>query len=191
MRQKILLVTALLSIMICGLYLLIPKNSKLQLETSNPPNNATNTKTSSPIVLQFTQPLDADSPYKTVEISPRTEISIEVDGSRITIKPKNQFRQETKYTVTFNGLLAANGSSIESLAQVFTTGQRSLTAFEKSLPYSGDGFTIEQLGDASIVVLINSDEVEKSKAAARAYLQKNGIDPDTISFGTTSTATDY
>jgi uncharacterized protein YxjI len=175
-------------VLLFGVLALLPKSDRFKITSQTPANKASGVRTKDAIKITFSFILDTSSPYESLTISPRVEGNAVVDGNTLIYTPTVQFRSSTTYTVTLKNALAATGANIKEHKFSFTTGEQALSDFEKKLPLTAEGYTIDRLSSGQIVVIISSTDAQKARAAAIEVLKQNNIDPKTVLFQLTSGA---
>lgn len=167
-----------------------PTTPVFKLSYVSPAKASVNSPVGKPIRFTFTHTIDDNKPYTSINISPKIDGAAVVNGNWIEFKPASLLVGQTKYTVTIVGAKSVSGKVLQDTNTSFTTGDQVLSDFEKSLPYTTDGYTIDRLRDGTITVFILSAPAETYKQEALKLLRSNGIDTSKVLVQNTASSAD-
>ena len=174
---KLIVVAAIIGI--C-LYIFSPRQPAFSLISSTPTNKSTKTNPEGTLEFTFSSPLDPESPYDSFSISPKVEGKVKLTNEKLSFIPSNGFNDSTKYTVFIKQVRSINGSTTTITDFSFTTFARKKAAFEDFLPYDGGDFTVDRLGNGTIVLTIINPPAAANKEKALAFLRSKKINIDNV-----------
>lgn len=175
MNKKYILLASIAPVLLI-IFLIVNSLTAFRQTNSKPLSGANNFSPKSTISVSFNHSLDKKLPFEEVTVSPVTEGDFSTKDNTIVFTPRVALNGNMNYMFTVKKPKDSRGRTIKDVVIKFKTGEYFQSTAEKSLPYVGDGFTIDRLADSQIIITITSAPRAKYEADARQYLKSAGID---------------
>ncbi len=146
--------------------------------TSSSPSNGGVTYGDQSIILYFNQTLKPTS-EQNISLTSTPDIGgvLYIQGDSLVIDHNPLFDEDREYSLQLANIVSANNNKIDHINLKFRVKLSEQQKFIASLPYYGDGYSIEYiLGDRRFFVQISKNPIEDYKARAAEYIKSKGFD---------------
>ena len=156
---------------------IINRESPLLLQSTSPPPHDQKAPQNVSIVFTFNKQLDADQPDNMqIRIAPSIDFETVINDNAIELRYDTILLDQTTYNISIANLRAHDGSVLELASNTFTVEDTSRRGqFLRSLPLTGDGYTLARLSTDTIYAQITKAPIEDKAEEIYELLAENDI----------------
>lgn len=159
--------------------LITKKQSDLLLVSQNPVPHTVGVPSDTNIVFTFNKQLLDNLEEVTINTAPKFDYSVSVEGNSITIYPLTTLMDSVTYNISLENVKAFDESLLDIASNTFSVVDNSKRGvFLRSLPLSGDGYTIARISDDIIYIQITKQPIDKITASINNLLRDSNITSD-------------
>lgn len=178
--KLIAVITGVLLLIFLVVVFFINRENPLILESTSPVQYDNKAPQDVEIVFYFNKSLDVNQPENMqVKVAPRIDFKTEIAQNALLLRYSETLIDQTTYNISISNIRASDGTLLELVSNTFTVIDNSVRGeFLRSLPISGDGYTVARLSNDTIYAQITERPVEEKTAEVYTLLEQNGISTD-------------